>query len=92
MSEMVERVAKALKANLAEQFNAKPTGFSVDDWTAIGGTIYLEALARAAIEAMLEWEPFPGQVILLPKGLDIPSAQPMDWYRVSINSALGEEE
>lgn len=54
MSEKVQQVASALKANLAKQFDAKPLlgDASSGDWHATGGVIDLEEMARAAIEAM----------------------------------------
>lgn len=56
MSEMIERVARALKDNLARQFDAKPLhgDAASGDWHATGGTIELEEMARVAIEAMRE--------------------------------------
>ncbi len=50
----VERVALAIKADMAQQFNAQPLPGPSDptDWTATGGELDLEQVARAAIAAM----------------------------------------
>lgn len=54
MSEMVERVARALKAEIGRQFDAAPLlgDTTTGDWHATGGTIDLEECAREAITAM----------------------------------------
>lgn len=53
---MIKRVAKAIKAEVGRQMNAVPIhpDPKIDDWSATGGTIDLEAVARAAIAAMRE--------------------------------------
>lgn len=57
MSEMIERVAHAVSAEMARQLGASPAPGRVWDpssWTASGDVVNLESVARAAIEAMRE--------------------------------------
>lgn len=56
MTEMVERVALAIKAEIGRAFDAQPLPGPVgaDDWSATGGVLNLEDVARAAIAAMRE--------------------------------------
>jgi hypothetical protein len=56
MSEIIDRVALAMKAEIARQFGAKPLlGDSESgDWAATGGVLDLSQMARVAIEAMRE--------------------------------------
>lgn len=49
---MIDKVARAIKKNMGEQRDAKPLHGSADNWHATGGTLDLNLLARAAIEAM----------------------------------------
>lgn len=55
--EMIVRVALVLKAEIGKAFAATPLPGSRPewgDWSATGGSLNLEVLARAAIEAMRE--------------------------------------
>ena len=67
----VEAAAKAIKAELGCQWNAAPMpGPNLpdsDDWTATGGMIDLNAIAKAAIDAYLavKREEAPGHVAFL---------------------------
>jgi hypothetical protein len=57
MTETVERVARVLKRKIGEAFAAKPLPGSNPewgDWSATGGVLDLEELARAVIAAMRE--------------------------------------
>ena len=52
---MLERVARALSANIKKQWVGTPAPgreFDPESWTATGGTLDLSELARAALEAM----------------------------------------
>jgi hypothetical protein len=52
MSELIDRVAKAIKADMARQWEARPD--KNGDWSCVGQTIDLSQMARAAIKAMRE--------------------------------------
>lgn len=60
MSEMIERVARALKQEIGRQLNAQPLPgegnwtVTSNSWNPEGGTLNLSAMARAAITAMRE--------------------------------------
>jgi len=57
MTSPVEKVATAIKAEIGRQFDAQPLPGppdNSDDWSATGGVMDLELIARAAIEAMRE--------------------------------------
>ncbi len=57
MSEMIERVAMVIKGELGKALNATPLPgdpHDHNDWSATGGSVNLEDIARAAISAMRE--------------------------------------
>jgi hypothetical protein len=63
--DMIERVARAIKSEIGEQWDAQPLpgANNPEDWSATGGTLDLITVARAAIEAITaeflsdaEWE------------------------------------
>ena|ERR1051326_1749062 len=57
MSETIQRVARAIKAEIGSQMGAisyRGPGGHGEDWSASGGVIDLEKVARVAIMAMRE--------------------------------------
>ena len=87
---MIERVALALKAKIGEAFDATPIPGSPaewGDWSATGGMLNLEDVARAAIEAMRE----PTQEMLRAGWAAAHDEDAGDCWRDMIDAALKED-
>lgn len=99
MNEMIERVALALKAKIGEAFNAKPIPHSPPEWgawSATGGSLNLEELARAAIEAMREPTEEMIEAAYYPAGepgdQSVSRSEAEETWHAMIDAALKESE
>ena len=94
--DMIERVARAIKSEIGEQWDAQPLpgANNPEDWSATGGTLDLITVARAAIEAMRE----PTEEMLYAgyKGCGVSSEALLvtefrQGYRAAVNAALNKQ-